>query len=67
MARGSRRSRNSRQYEMRDLVQETHGIERGRVHYAVGIVVRVANRFHPAREIAARGQIDEDDVRRERE
>ena len=37
------------------------------MHDAVGMVRRVANGVHPVREVAARRQIDDDDVRRHRE
>ena len=53
--------------EVRDLVDDAHCIQRARVHQAVGVTGRVPNGVHPMREVAARGQIDDDHVRRHRE
>ena len=48
--------------EVDKLVEDSHRVERPRVDGALGGKGRVANDVHAVGEVAARGQIDENDV-----
>ena len=55
------------QDDVRDLVEDPHGVERARVHGAIGMPARLANRVHPVRERATGGHVDDDHVAGQRE